>query len=99
VDDPHAANLDELSVAILRELAGAPGDSGMSLARLGKHLGAGASILMRHLAMMGMARIGGVEGPGWVRVAQEEDRWIVALTEDGRAFCSRWLPPVPPHAD
>ena len=31
--------LDELSAAILRELAAAPGEAGMSLPRLGKHLG------------------------------------------------------------
>ncbi len=89
--DDAARELDELSVAILRELASAPGDAGMSLPRLGKHLGLGASVLMRALSAMGHARIGGVEGPGWVRVTQEEDRWTAALTEAGRAFCARHL--------
>ena len=69
----------------------APGDAGMSLPRLGKQLGLGVSVLMRALSAMGHARIGGVEGPGWVRVTQEEDRWTAALTEAGREFCARHL--------
>jgi hypothetical protein len=85
--------LDELSAAILRELAAAPGEAGMSLPRLGKHLGLGASVLMRSLASMGHARIGGVEGPGWVRVTQVEERWNAALTQAGRDFCARHLDP------
>jgi len=83
--------LDELAAAILRELAAAPGDTGMSLPRLGKHLGLGASVLMRSLSAMSHARIGGVDGPGWVRVTQEEERWTAALTETGRDFCARRL--------
>ena len=83
--------LDELSAAILRELAETPGEAGMSLPRLGKHLGLGASVLMRALSAMGHARIGGVDGPGWVRVRQDEERWSAALTETGRAFCARRL--------
>lgn len=89
--DDAAPELDELTVAILRELASAPGDAGMSLPRLGKQLGLGVSVLMRALSAMGHARIGGVEGPGWVRVTQEEDRWTAALTEAGREFCARHL--------
>jgi len=83
--------LDELSAAILRELATAPGEAGMSLPRLGKHLGLGASVLMRSLSAMSNARIGGVDGPGWVRVTQVEERWTAALTEQGRAFCAHRL--------
>ena len=83
--------LDELAAAILRELAAAPGDAGMSLPRLGKHLGLGVSVLMRALSGMGHARIGGVDGPGWVRVTQDEDRWTAALTAAGRDFCARYL--------
>ena len=85
--------LDELSAAILRELAAAPSEAGMSLPRLGKHLGLGASVLMRALSAMGHARIGGVDGPGWVRVMQTDDRWTAALTEAGREFCERHLNP------
>jgi hypothetical protein len=91
LNDDTAPGLDPLSTAILRELAAAPGDAGMSLPRLGKHLGLGASVLMRALSAMGHARIGGVDGPGWVRVTQEEDRWTAALTEAGRRFCARGL--------
>ncbi|MBW8759227.1 MAG: hypothetical protein JF586_16575 [Burkholderiales bacterium] len=88
-----APELDELSAAILRELAAAPGEAGMSLPRLGKHLGLGASVLMRSLSAMSNARIGGVDGPGWVRVTQVEERWNAALTEEGRAFVARHLRP------
>ena len=90
-DDDRGETLDELSVAILRELALAPGATGMALPRLGKHLGLGASVLMRALSAMSHARIGGVDGPGWVRVTQVEERWNAALTEAGRAFCARHL--------
>ena len=93
MDDDPGESLDELSASILRELALAPGDAGMSLPRLGKHLGVGASVLLRRLTMMSMARIGGVDGPGWVRITQVEDRWVAALTEDGRAFCATLPPP------
>jgi hypothetical protein len=92
-DDDRVPELDELAAAILRELAAAPGDAGMSLPRLGKHLGQGASVLMRALSAMGHARIGGVEGPGWVRVTQVDERWTAALTEAGRDFCARHLGP------
>ena len=89
--DDTPQELDPLAVAILRELAAAPGDAGMSLPRLGKHLGLGASVLMRALSAMGHARIGGVEGPGWVRVTQLEERWNAAITQAGREFCARHL--------
>jgi hypothetical protein len=85
--------LDALPAAILRELATAPNDAGMSLPRLGKHLGLGASVLMRALSAMGHARLGGVDGPGWVRVTQIDDRWTAALTQEGREFCERHLKP------
>ena len=91
--DDHTPELDELSAAILRELAAAPGEAGMSMPRLGKHLGLGASVLMRAMAAMSHARIGGVEGPGWVRVVQVDDRWTATLTEAGRDFCAQHLKP------
>ena len=90
-DDDDAPPLGELPAAILRELAAAPGDAGMSLPRLGKHLGLGVSVLMRALSAMSHARIGGVDGPGWVRVVQVEERWTAVLTEAGRDFCARHL--------
>ena len=91
MNDDDVPELDELSAAILRELAAAPGEAGMALPRLGKHLGLGASVLMRSLSAMSNARIGGIDGPGWVRVTQVEERWNAALTELGREFCRRRL--------
>lgn len=83
-----------LAQAILRELTSAPLDGGLSLPRLGKRLGQGVSVLMRQLALMGDAEIGGQPGPGWVRVVQLEDRWVAHLTQAGR----RWLADEPEGA-
>ena len=77
------APLPPLAEALLRALAEGPVDGGMSLPRLGKRLGQGVSVLMRQLTLMGDATIGGVAGPGWVRVVQLDDRWVVHLTEAG----------------
>lgn len=74
--------MEELAAAILRELATEPGP--MSLLRLGKRLGQGASVLMRCLALMGDAPIAGTPGPGWVSLRQEDGRWVAELTESGR---------------
>lgn len=76
--------MEELAAAILRELLAESGP--MSLPRLGKRLGQGASVLMRCLALMGDAPIAGTPGPGWVRLEQEEGRWVAALTESGRSL-------------
>lgn len=73
-----------LALRILQELATAPADGGMSLPRLGKRLGLGASVLMRELTLMGDAAIGGVRGPGWARVEQLDGRWVAHLTPAGR---------------
>ena len=88
---------DALAVAILRELAAAPGEGGMSLPRLGKRLGQGASVVMRQLTLMGDAAIGGVRGPGWVRVEQHDDRWVAHLEAPGRAQVQT-LPPADENA-
>ncbi len=83
-----AFDADAFAAAILRALAEAPADGpgagGMSLPRLGKRLGQGASVVMRQLTLMGDAAIGGVRGPGWVRVVQLDDRWVAHLTDAGR---------------
>ncbi|CAN7704612.1 hypothetical protein LJR039_005820 [Pseudorhodoferax sp. LjRoot39] len=73
-----------LSTRILQELATAPEGGGMSLPRLGKRLGLGASVLMRELTLMGDATIGGVRGPGWARVVQLDERWVAYITPVGR---------------
>ena len=56
--DPRADGpaADPLAAAILEALASEPPGAGMSLPRLGKRLGLGASVLMRCLATLGDAR-------------------------------------------
>ena len=77
---------EPLACRILRALVEtAPGDAGMSLPRLGKRLGQSASVLMRELTYMSDASLAGQRGPGWVRVAQAEGRWVVHLTPEGLA--------------
>ena len=76
---------DPFSVAILAELAAAPAVGGVSLPRLAKRLDLGVSVVLRQLSQMGDAVIGRRAGPGWVRVVQTEDRWIVHLTDAGRS--------------
>ena len=79
-----------LAAGILLELANAPPPGVMSLPRLAKRLGVGASVLLRELSLMGDMEIAGRRGPGWVRVEQSEDRWLVQLTRSGQeAVASR----------
>ena len=67
---------------MLAALAGEPG--GVSLPRLCKRLGLRMSVLLRTLAWLGDGTIGGVPGPGWVRIAHEGGRDIAVLTDAGR---------------
>lgn len=90
--------MDPLAEALLRELAQAPGGGPVSLPRLGKRLGQGVSVLMRQLTLLGDATLGGVPGPGLVKVTQLDDRWVAALTETGRAWCNAHLPGHPEGA-
>ena len=73
-------------------LADAPPPGSVSLPRLAGKLEVSASGLLRQLTMMGDAVIGGRAGPGWVRVVQNEDRWIVSLTAAGHAMLSAGEP-------
>ena len=75
---------DSLEQAILQALAQLPEGSGMSLPRLGKQLGQSASVLMRCLARMGSASLGGTTGPGWVELQQQDGHWRATLTPAGR---------------
>ena len=79
-----------LALAVMRELAQAPAPQSMSIPRLGKRLGVSASALMREIAHLGEAVVGGQAGPGWVRLTQEDPRWMVFLTEPGRQQCEVW---------
>ncbi len=79
---PEAGSLAAGLLAALAEQApGAP----VSLPRLGKQLRLEASAVLRELSLMGDARIGSHQGPGWVEVAHDGARWIVQLTPAGRA--------------
>ena len=71
-----------LVAALLAELAAEP--AGMSLPRLCKRLGVRMSVLLRTLAWIGEAPIGGLPAAGLVRVVREGDREIATLTQAGR---------------
>nr|WP_315464384.1 hypothetical protein [uncultured Rhodoferax sp.] len=77
----------DLVVALLRALAEEPG--AVSVPRLGKRLGQGASVIMRTLTLMGDAVLGGQPGPGWVRLEHVDGRWMVSLTEAGQGQAAR----------
>lgn len=79
---------DDLQRRIMQALAeeSAP----VSLPRLGKRLGLGASVVMRALTQMGDASLGGQPGPGWVQVQLQDTRWTVSLTAAGRQQCAEW---------
>ena len=76
--------MSPLAAAILLALHEEAQGDGMSLPRLGKRLGQGASVLLRELALMGDAVVGGVPGPGWVQLTQADGRWRVQLAFGGR---------------
>ena len=73
----------------LADLQDAPGAE-VSLPRLAKHLGASASVLMRELSLMGDVALGvnAIAGPGWVKVRQADNRWLVSLALSGRALAA-----------
>ena len=74
-------------LALAQELK-ARGDAAAAvpLSRLSKILGESASVLMREITLMSDAQIGAQRGPGWVRLQQDESRWLVLLTPAGRAL-------------
>lgn len=69
--------------ALLAELAAAP--EGVSLPRLCKRLRVRMSVLLRELAWLGEAPIGGVSGRGWVRTFESGERTLAQLTDAGIA--------------
>ena len=72
-----------LAAALLLTLAEKPAGEAASVPWLGKRLQREASVVMRALAMMGSARIGSRQGPGWVEVAHDGERWMVRLLAPG----------------
>ncbi|AVS63175.1 formate dehydrogenase accessory sulfurtransferase FdhD [Paracidovorax avenae] len=75
---------DDFTAALLAALAELDAPQGVSLPRLAKRLGQPGSAVLRRLHLLGDAVLGGTPGPGWVRVAQDGDRWLAHLTEAGR---------------
>jgi DNA-binding transcriptional ArsR family regulator len=76
-----SADPPPLRAAVLAELATHP--QGLSLARLGKRLGVRMSVLLRELAWLGDADLGGVAGAGLVEVVGAGGRERVRLTAAG----------------
>lgn len=73
-------DLRPLGLALLQALVDdEKGHEGMSLPRLSKQLGQSASAVLREAHALSDAVMGGLRGPGWVRVWQEEGRWMVGL--------------------
>jgi hypothetical protein len=62
---------EDLSGALLRALA--EDEAPVSIPRLGKRLGVGASVVMRALTLM----------------RNEEGRWVASLTDAGRQHCAQ----------
>ena len=74
-----------LTQAVLQTLAEIDDGSGVSLPRLAKRLDLSGSVLLRRLHLLSDASIGRQAGPGWVRVAQDGERWMAWITEAGRS--------------
>ncbi len=74
--------MSDVGDALLRVLA--ESEQPVSVPRLGKRLGLGASVVMRSLTLMGDAVLGGQAGPGWVQLRCDQGRWLASLTEAGR---------------
>lgn len=73
------------------ELLSALGDctEPVPLTRLAKRLDARVSELLREFTPLSDARIGGLAGPGWVRLhCDDTGRWTVTLTDAGRQQAS-----------
>lgn len=70
----------ELLLQTLHELA--PGGEPVALTRLAKRLDERVSVLLRELTALSDANLGGVAGPGLVRLACDDaGRWTVALVQ------------------
>ncbi len=86
IDDADAGDaLAERALSVLAQLDTA--GEGVALARLAKRLEVRVSVLMRLFTHMSEARLGGIAGPGWVRVqADESGQWRAWITRAGRGF-------------
>jgi len=77
--------LDELETAVLARLAELDTGDGVPLTRLAKQLDQRVAVLIRTFTMLSDARLGGVAGPGYARLAEDEGRWRAWITPAGRA--------------
>ena len=59
----------------------------LSLPRLCKRLGVRQSSLLRCVSYLGEEALGQHHGAGWVRLLQDGERTMLALTEEGRRIC------------
>lgn len=69
-------------------LAALDSGDGVALTRLAKRLERGVSVLLREFTVLSDAKLGGVAGPGYVRLTCDEKtgRWVAHLTAAGRAL-------------
>jgi len=77
--------LDDLETAVLAKLAELDTGDGVPLTRLAKQLDQRVAVLIRTFTMLSDARLGGVAGPGLVRLGEDEGRWRAWVTPAGRA--------------
>jgi hypothetical protein len=85
---PPALRIDRATAGLLLALLDA-GGTAVSVPRLGKRLGQGASAVMRQLALTGDGALGDRPGPGWTRLEHRDERWMAGLTDAGRALALR----------
>jgi hypothetical protein len=75
-------------IDLMRTLAELDAGQGVPLTRLAKRLDRRVSQLLRDCSLLGDATLGGVAGPGWVRLeCDDEGRWTAHLTPRGREQC------------
>ena len=80
--------------ALLRLLLELDEGRGVALARVAKRLDERVSVLLRQGTALGDAVIGGVPGPGLVRlVCDDAGRWTAHLTPAGREAAQQLTPP------
>lgn len=83
-----------MSLELLQALATLDEDGrGVALPRLAKHLDRRVSLLLREYTLLSEARLGDVQGPGWVvLLCDEGGRWSARLTEAGQRQLAGLLP-------
>ena len=76
--------------ALLQLLLQLDEGQGVALTRLAKRLDERVSVLLRQATALTDAVVGGVAGPGWLRLqCDEAGRWVACLTPAGVAAARR----------